>query len=83
MSEEINSPLLTLVREQGLEALWEAMRPTLLSRHAPAELLERARGWVLEQDQEDVVRAPGASDWARAPTVSSPATRSGASRSTW
>ena len=45
------------VREQGLEALWDAMRPTLFAAHAPADLLESARAWTLEQDPEQIVRA--------------------------
>ena len=47
------------VREQGLEALWEAMRPTAFAAHAHSDLLERARAWTLEQDPEQIVRALG------------------------
>lgn len=49
--------LIRLTGEQGLEALWEAMRPVAFSADADAALLERARGWTLEQAPEDVVRA--------------------------
>jgi pimeloyl-ACP methyl ester carboxylesterase len=45
-----------LVREQGLEALWEELRPTTFSAHAPAELVEQGRRWTLDQDPEHVVR---------------------------
>jgi 3-oxoadipate enol-lactonase len=37
--------------------LWDAMRPTLFAAHAPADLLESARAWTLEQDPEQIVRA--------------------------
>ena len=49
--------LATAVREQGLEALWDAMWPTVFSKHVAPELVERARVWTLEQDPEQVVRA--------------------------
>lgn len=49
--------LIRLTEEQGLEALWEAMRPVAFSADADEELLVRARGWVLEQRPEDAVRA--------------------------
>jgi pimeloyl-ACP methyl ester carboxylesterase len=49
--------LVELVREQGLEALWEEVRRTAFSPLAGEELLERARGWALDQDPEHVVRA--------------------------
>jgi pimeloyl-ACP methyl ester carboxylesterase len=46
-----------LVREQGAEALWEAVRPTAFSPHAPAEVVARARAWALERDPDELVRA--------------------------
>lgn len=49
--------LIRLTEEQGLEALWEAMRPLAFSADADAELFARARGWVVEQRPEDAVRA--------------------------
>lgn len=49
--------LARLTEEQGLEALWEAMRPVAFSEHADEELLVGARGWVLEQRPEHAVRA--------------------------
>jgi 3-oxoadipate enol-lactonase len=45
------------VREDGLEGLWEAIRPSAFSHHADAALLERARAWVLDRDPEEAVRA--------------------------
>lgn len=49
--------LIRLVEEQGLEALWEAMRPVALSAGADEELVARARAWTLDQRVEDVTRA--------------------------
>jgi pimeloyl-ACP methyl ester carboxylesterase len=49
--------LIRLTREEGLEALWRAMRPTAFSAGVDEELLARGRDWVLAQDPEDVVRA--------------------------
>ncbi|HSP72448.1 MAG TPA: alpha/beta hydrolase [Gaiellaceae bacterium] len=49
--------LIRLTEEQGPEALWEAMRPVAFSADADDELLDRARGWVLEQRPEHAIRA--------------------------
>jgi pimeloyl-ACP methyl ester carboxylesterase len=49
--------MIRVVREQGLDALWEQLRPQAFSRHAPAELLARARAWTRERDPDEVVRA--------------------------
>jgi 3-oxoadipate enol-lactonase len=48
--------LIRVVREQGLEALWEELRPTTYAPHASAEVVEQGRRWVLEQDPAHVVR---------------------------
>lgn len=48
--------LIAAVRGQGIEPLWEAMRPVALSAQADEQLVARARGWALEQDPEAVVR---------------------------
>jgi pimeloyl-ACP methyl ester carboxylesterase len=46
-----------LVRTEGLEALWERIRPLAFSEDADEELLARARAWTLDRDPDDVVRA--------------------------
>jgi pimeloyl-ACP methyl ester carboxylesterase len=46
-----------IAREQGLDALWEALRPQAFSRLAGAELVERARRWARDRDPDEVVRA--------------------------
>jgi pimeloyl-ACP methyl ester carboxylesterase len=48
---------IALVREQGLGALWETLRPQAFSRHATPELLAQARAWTCERDPDEVVRA--------------------------
>ena len=46
-----------IVRERGLEALWEELRAPSFSRLASAEVVEQGRRWVLEQDPDDVALA--------------------------
>jgi pimeloyl-ACP methyl ester carboxylesterase len=46
-----------VVRTQGLDALWERLRPNAFSEHASDDVLARARAWANEQDPDDVVRA--------------------------
>ena len=46
-----------VVRTQGLDALWERLRPFAFSEHADRDVLARARARALEQDPEHVVRA--------------------------
>lgn len=46
-----------LIREEGVEALWRAMRPRLFPAEAEAETLARARASTLEQQPEDLVSA--------------------------
>jgi pimeloyl-ACP methyl ester carboxylesterase len=46
-----------VVRSDGLEALWERLRPTTFPPEADADVLARARAWAVEQDPEHVVRA--------------------------
>ena len=48
---------IALIREQGVEALWESMRPRLLSEAADEAVVERARRIALEQEPEALVRA--------------------------
>jgi pimeloyl-ACP methyl ester carboxylesterase len=49
--------LIRVVREDGLGALWVALRPLAFSHHAGDELLARARGWALDRDPDEAVRA--------------------------
>jgi 3-oxoadipate enol-lactonase len=49
--------LIRVVRERGLEALWDEILPVSFSASAGAGLVARARSWALEQDPDDVVRA--------------------------
>ena len=51
--------LIRVVRERGLEALWEEILPVAFSANANADaaVVGRARSWALEQDPDDVVRA--------------------------
>jgi pimeloyl-ACP methyl ester carboxylesterase len=46
-----------LVREEGVEALWESMRPKLFPADADLALVERARRIAVEQEPDAVVRA--------------------------
>lgn len=43
-----------LIREEGVERLWEAQRPRLLAEDADAGAVERARALTLEQDPEEL-----------------------------
>jgi 3-oxoadipate enol-lactonase len=49
--------LIRVVRERGLEALWDEILSVSFSASAGAGLVARARSWALEQDPDDVVRA--------------------------
>jgi pimeloyl-ACP methyl ester carboxylesterase len=49
--------LARVTEEQGLEALWEELRPQAYARDAPSEVVEEGRRWTLEQEPVDVVRA--------------------------
>jgi pimeloyl-ACP methyl ester carboxylesterase len=60
-----------LIRNEGAEGLWRSLRPKLLPPEAPEEVVDRARGIVLDQQPEDLVTAvevmrdrPDASDVA-------------------
>ena len=48
---------IALIREQGVEALWEDMRPKLLSAEADADVVAFARQIALEQSPDDLVAA--------------------------
>lgn len=52
--------LIEIVRERGLEALWEEILPDTFSAHAGDALVAQARAWALDRDPDDVVRALGA-----------------------
>ncbi len=52
--------LIRIVRERGLEALWEEILPVTFSAGADEQLVARARSWALDRDPADVVRALGA-----------------------
>jgi pimeloyl-ACP methyl ester carboxylesterase len=49
-----------LIREEGLEALWEKQRPALLAADADPAVVERARQLVLSQDPEELTTAVAA-----------------------
>ena len=44
-----------LIREEGIDRLWEAQRPRLFSEDADEAVVERARALTLEQDPEELV----------------------------
>jgi pimeloyl-ACP methyl ester carboxylesterase len=44
-----------LIREEGVERLWEAQRPRLFSEDADEAVVERARALTLQQDSEELV----------------------------
>jgi pimeloyl-ACP methyl ester carboxylesterase len=46
-----------LVREHGVEGLWEDMRPKLFPEDAPVEVVDSARAIALEQDPDGIVAA--------------------------
>ena len=46
-----------LIRSEGAEGLWRTMRPKLFPPEAPAEVVDRARGIVVEQDADELVTA--------------------------
>jgi pimeloyl-ACP methyl ester carboxylesterase len=43
-----------LIREEGVERLWEAQRPRLFSEDTDEAVVERARALTLEQDPEEL-----------------------------
>ena len=43
-----------LIREEGVEQLWETQRPRLFPEDADEGVLERARGLTVEQDPEEL-----------------------------
>ena len=49
-----------LIREQGVEALWEKQRPALFPADADEEVVARARALALEQDPEQLAVGVGA-----------------------
>jgi pimeloyl-ACP methyl ester carboxylesterase len=44
-----------LIREEGVERLWEAQRPRLFAEEAAEDVVERARALTLAQDPEELV----------------------------
>jgi pimeloyl-ACP methyl ester carboxylesterase len=44
-----------LIREEGVERLWESQRPRLFPEDADEGVLERARALTLEQDPEELI----------------------------
>jgi pimeloyl-ACP methyl ester carboxylesterase len=44
-----------LIREEGVERLWETQRPRLFAEDADERVVERARTLALEQDPEELV----------------------------
>jgi 3-oxoadipate enol-lactonase len=57
---EVRDETIRLIREEGLEALWEKQRPGLLAPDADAALVERVRDLVLAQDPEELADAVAA-----------------------
>ena len=51
---------IALIREQGLERLWEKQRPALFPDEADPEVVARARAWALEQNPEELTAAVAA-----------------------
>jgi pimeloyl-ACP methyl ester carboxylesterase len=49
-----------VVRNDGIEALWERLRPLTFSADADPALVEQGRAWALERDSEELARALGA-----------------------
>jgi pimeloyl-ACP methyl ester carboxylesterase len=49
-----------LIREEGLERLWEVQRPALFPEDADPAVIERAKALVLEQDPEQLAAAVAA-----------------------
>jgi pimeloyl-ACP methyl ester carboxylesterase len=49
-----------LIREEGLERLWEKQRPVLFPEDADPEVVARARALALEQDPEELATAVAA-----------------------
>jgi len=51
---EARDETIRLIREEGLERLWEVQRPALFPEDADPHVVERARALVLEQDPEQL-----------------------------
>jgi pimeloyl-ACP methyl ester carboxylesterase len=49
--------LIRAVREDGMDALWVALRPLAFSHHAGDELLAHARDWARDRTPDEAVRA--------------------------
>jgi pimeloyl-ACP methyl ester carboxylesterase len=49
-----------LIREEGIDALWEKQRPALLAADADPAVVERARELVLSQDLDELATAVAA-----------------------
>jgi pimeloyl-ACP methyl ester carboxylesterase len=54
---ELRAATIALIREQGVEALWEEMRPKLLAPDADPAVVDFVRRIALEQRPEDLVAA--------------------------
>jgi pimeloyl-ACP methyl ester carboxylesterase len=57
---EAREETIRLVRDEGVERLWEAQRPRLFRTEADERLVERARELALEQDPEELATAVAA-----------------------
>jgi len=57
---EARNQTIALLREQGVEALWEKQRPVLFPEDADEEVVERARAIALDQDAEELATAVAA-----------------------
>jgi pimeloyl-ACP methyl ester carboxylesterase len=57
---EARNQTIALLREQGVEALWERQRPVLFPEDANEEVVERARALALQQDPEELAAAVAA-----------------------
>jgi pimeloyl-ACP methyl ester carboxylesterase len=57
---EARNQTIALLREQGVEALWEKQRPVLFPEDADEGVVERARAIALDQDAEELATAVAA-----------------------
>ena len=57
---QVRDETIRLVREEGLERLWEKQRPALFPGDADEAVVERARRLALEQDPEELAAAVAA-----------------------
>ncbi len=51
---QVRDETIRLIREEGVEALWEAQRPRLFSESADEAVIARARELALAQDAEEL-----------------------------